>query len=352
MSVGLSTDEMREQAPLALARILGLPEGSVVCLAYDRPGVDLELRADGHVYALALATTASTGSVRRRAETLLRATETMAEDSLAAMVVPFASEPIARTCEEAGASWFDLSGNARLIAPGLRVIIQGRPNSFRRPGRPANLFAPKSSRMVRWLLINYATPATQRHIALETGLSEGYVSQTAARLERDHYLSRRENGTVQVRDPAALLEAWRGEYRFNAHKVIAGSVAARSGIELTSRVAVVLSELGADHAATAMSAAWQYQRFAAYRIATFYLSDPPTSAQKKALGFREEERGANLRLVVPRDAGVFGGAHDVEGVRCVHPVQAYLDLKAHPERAAEAADRLRAELVSGWRAHG
>jgi hypothetical protein len=30
----------------------------------------------------------------------------------------------------------------------------------------------------------------------------------------------------------------------------------------------------------------------------------------------------------------------------VHPVQAYVDLKAHPERATEAAELLRSELLT------
>jgi hypothetical protein len=51
-------------------------------------------------------------------------------------------------------------------------------------------------------------------------------------------------------------------------------------------------------------------------------------------------------LVVPNDEGVFDGAAEREGVRCVHPVQAYLDLKDHPERSAEAAQQLRRKLLS------
>jgi hypothetical protein len=35
----------------------------------------------------------------------------------------------------------------------------------------------------------------------------------------------------------------------------------------------------------------------------------------------------------------------------VHPVQAYLDLAAHPERAKEAADELRSRFMS-WRRNG
>ena len=49
-------------------------------------------------------------------------------------------------------------------------------------------------------------------------------------------------------------------------------------------------------------------------------------------------------LVVPKDSGVFQGASEREGVRCVHPVQVYMDLKDQPERASEAAQVLRQEL--------
>ena len=49
--------------------------------------------------------------------------------------------------------------------------------------------------------------------------------------------------------------------------------------------------------------------------------------------------------MVPNDEGVFHGAEIVDGIRCVHPVQAYVDLKDHPERAPEAAAELRKWLL-------
>lgn len=62
------------------------------------------------------------------------------------------------------------------------------------------------------------------------------------------------------------------------------------------------------------------------------------------------DRGANVWLVVPKDVGVFHGQRKVEDIQCVHPVQVYLDLKGHPERATEAADELlRREL--NWNSH-
>ena len=75
------------------------------------------------------------------------------------------------------------------------------------------------------------------------------------------------------------------------------------------------------------------------------ISRPLSVGVKSDLGFREEPRGANTWLVTPNDEGVFDGAEVVNGIRCVHPVQAYLDLKSHPERATEAAEELRKRLL-------
>jgi hypothetical protein len=57
--------------------------------------------------------------------------------------------------------------------------------------------------------------------------------------------------------------------------------------------------------------------------------------------------GVNTWLVVPNDYGVFDGATSVDGIRCAHPVQAYIDLKGQPEGSSEAAEYLRNQLVSG-----
>ena len=99
-------------------------------------------------------------------------------------------------------------------------------------------------------------------------------------------------------------------------------------------------------AATALAAAWLWTRYAGFRLSTVYLSIPPSPALKRDISFREEARGANTWLVVPNDEGVFDGAESVDGIRCVHPVQAYLDMKDHPERAPEAAAELRGRLFS------
>ena len=273
------------------------------------------------------------------------------EQAVPLVAVPFMGDVGRRICEEAGIGWLDLSGNAHIVARGFRIIVEGRPNRFRSAGRPPNLFAPKSSRVVRWLLIHPGKSLTQREIARSTDMDEGFVSRIVSRLEQQGYIVREERSAIRPKDPALLLDAWRETYQFSKHTIYQGHVAARSGDALLKFTCDTLAVQNVAHATTGLAAAWAFTRFAAFRIATVYLADDPPRELTEKLSFREGPRGANLWLVVPNDAGVFHGAIEKDGIRCVHPVQGYLDLKGHPERASEAAERLRSELLN-WRLGG
>ncbi|WP_428264566.1 type IV toxin-antitoxin system AbiEi family antitoxin [Haliangium sp.] len=328
-----------------LADILAVPSIDLNASAGSSVAVDCVIATVGRTFVAELTSTTSAGVIAAHAERALQATQRFNPQAIPLVVVPFMHDSGRQACRRLGVSWFDLSGNARIIAPGLRVIIDGRPNRFRARGRPASLFAPKSSRVARWLLMHPTQAFTQRQVAHATDLSEGLVSRIVSRLEEQHYVVRDEDGTLRVKDPRLLLEAWQDEYRFSKHTIVQGHVAARSGDALTRIVSDALRAAQFEHAATGLAAAWQLTHFAMFRITTFYLATEPRDALKDEIGFRDDPRGANLWLVVPSDAGVFHGAEDRDGVRCVHPVQAYLDLAEHPERAAEAAEHLRAEFL-------
>jgi hypothetical protein len=247
-------------------------------------------------------------------------------------------EPGRDLCARSGVSWVDLSGNARIVSPGLLIHVEGRPNRFRPRGRPWSAFAAKSSRVARLLLRDPAKPRTQREIARETGLGESFVSKIVRRLEEDALLSR-DAGTraVRPRAPDLLLEAWAEEYRFSRHEIIRAHVYARSGDDLARQLSAALARGSLEHAATGLAAAWLLAPFAAFRLASFYVAREPDRKTLENMGFRETSSGANVWLVVPDDEGVFQGGSSRSGIPCVHPVQAVLDLRYHPERAAEAA---------------
>lgn len=349
MAIRPTEKQLVAEVPAALESVLDVPHEDVKVEAGSE--ADLLVSAAGHSFVVEVLGAASPGALAAHASHVTAAARRQGRKAVPVLVVPFMGDAGRRVCEDAGIPWFDLSGNARIVAPGIRIIVDGRPNRFRGPGRPASIFAPKSARVVRWLLENEGRALTQREIARATDMTDGFVSRIASRLEGESYVVREASGALRVKDAALLLDAWRDEYRFDKHVLLQGHVAARSGDALARFVGDTLAAGSVEYAATGLAAAWQMTHFAAFRIATFFLAESPPKELREKLNFREDARGANLWLVLPNDVGVFHGAETQGGLRCVHPVQAYVDLKAHPERATEAAERLRSELLS-WRHDG
>jgi len=315
------------------------------------PHADAVIEIGGLRFVVEWKSSGAAAPVSTAAQQVRQYASVMGRRAIPLVAVPFMGPVGRQRCEEAGVAWLDLSGNARIFAPGVRVLIDGEPNRFKRRGRPFSVFAPKSSRIARWLLMHPHQPMAQREIARATGMDEGFTSRIVSRLEEDDLVVREPDGAIRSQDPGLLLDAWREDYDFSKHQVLRGHVAARSGDELLRRLADGLREQKAQHAATGLGAAWLLTRFANFRLATIYVLERPGSELLERLGFREEARGANVWLIVPKDEGVFHGASGQDGVVCVHPVQVYLDLKDQPERAREAADHLRAELLN-WSADG
>lgn len=281
---------------------------------------------------------------------LQRCAEIHPHAGLPLIVVPFMGQVGRRLCEQSQMSWLDLCGNAKIVAAGLRIWIEVRPNKFSDRGRPPNVFASKSSRVARQCLLDPACFHTQAELARLTGLDDGYVSKIVRRLKQENYLDVSEEGAVRPRDPNLLLDAWQESYDFNRHRTIKGHVPARSGDDLLQRVVRVISQEKLEWAVTGLGAAWLYTSFAAFRLATVYVSSMPTRSLLKEMEFSDEPKGANLWLILPDDEGVFHGSQVQEGIRCVSPVQTYLDLKGHPERAQEAAAELRQRFLK-WEKH-
>lgn len=311
-------------------------------------GWDAVVIGGDHRFAVECKSSGSLSHIAMAVSQLAEAPNHFPEPVIPLLAVPYMGETARAHCEKHNVGWLDLSGNGRIVAPGMFYQEVGHPNRFPRLGRPESSFGPKGSRIARQFLMDPETPVRQRALASSTGLNEGHVSRVVGKLVETGLMERGEKG-IKVVDADLLLDAWREEYRFDRHTVIRGHVAARSGDGLLRSLAATLSELGVPHAVTGLPGAWLWTKHAGFRLVTIYLADVPSAGLMTDLGFREEPRGANTWLVVPNDEGVFHGTSLVDGVRCVHPVQVYLDLKDHPERASEAAAELRAQLLSGGR---
>lgn len=333
-----------------LAELLGLAptEAKLRRQPGGAPHADAVIELGGFTFVMEWKGSGTVARVSDAARQALHHASRVGKRAIPLVAVPFMGPAGRERCEELNVGWLDLSGNARLVAPGLRVRMEGQPNRYKSPGRPATAFAPKSSRIARWLLMHPGQPLTQRELATATKMDEGFTSRIVAKLEFDELIVREENGRIRARDSNLLLDAWAESYSFTKHRILRGHVPARSAEAQLRAMTEVLARKRQPYAATGLAAAWLLDRFAGFRIVTIYLASEPEAPLLEQLGFREAEPGANTWLVVPNDEGVFQGASDHDGVRCVHPVQVYLDLKEHPERAKEAAEQLRKDLLK-WR---
>jgi len=333
-----------------LAELLGVAPSEVRAHQDRRaPAADAVIQASGTTFVVEYASSGSTAPISAAIEQVRTQASSLDPRAVPLVAVPFMGPVGRRRCEDAEVAWLDLSGNARIVAPGIRVLVEGQPNQFKSRGRPSSAFAPKSSRISRWLLMHAGHQMKQREIAQATGVDEGFTSRIISRLEEENFVLREQDGDIRLRDPDLLLDAWREAYDFSAHHVIQGHMAARSGEETLRHLASGLH--GRRYAATGLAAAWLLTKFSGFRLATVFVAERPAPGILESLGFRVEARGANVWIVVPRDDGVFQGTDQRDGINCVHPVQAYLDLKDQPERAKEAAERLRADLLK-WSSDG
>jgi hypothetical protein len=277
------------------------------------------------------------GVVARAAEQLAVYAATV-PDGIKVLVVPYMTPAGIAAAADRGVNWIDLSGNARIRDQGLYISVQGHPNAFTSPGRPSSPFAPKSSRVARVLLENPARWWRQKDLVPITSLDDGRISRLVRRLDDEKLLVRRED-EFRPADPDLLLDAWADDYRFDRHERVLGH-ASGNGIELAREISSRFAELSVDHALTGLPAAWLVDPFARFRLVSIYVDGDPHDAAND-LELRRNERGANVQLLRPDDAGVFFGRRALDGVPVVSPVQTYLDLRHLPERAAEAADHLR-----------
>ena len=329
-----------------LADVLGSPPKKIRSQAATDGGYDYWISGPDYHFLVEYKVSASAGPLTVAVANLQKYVSANQDQGLPLIVVPFMGQVGRELCDKSNMSWLDLSGNAKIIAPGLRIRVEGRPNKFTDRGRPPNVFAAKSSRVARQLLLNPQQFQTQAELARRSGLDDGYVSKIVRRLEHERYLDKNDDGAVRPRDSDLLLDAWLDVYDFNRHRIIKGHVPARSGDELIQRTAKSLSREKLEYAATGLSAAWLLTNFAAFRLVTVYVPAMPSRSFLKQIEFSDEPKGANLWIVVPDDEGVFHGNQQHGGIECVSPVQTYLDLKAQPERAKDAAVELRRKLLN------
>ena len=328
-----------EDLPCHLAKVFDVETRQVVVLP-PPSGLDFAAEINGVRLIVEVKSRGDTASTLAG----LRRLEQAPPDGHPLLVVPYMGATGASLCHERRVSWTDLSGNAHIVVPGVRIILRGFKNKFRTTGRPSNPFAPKSARVARELL-HAPSGLPQSELARRTGLGTGFVSRIVRRLSEDGLLQKDPDGVIVVPQPSALLEAWAERYSFGRQRMLKGHISARSSPELMHVLHEALERAEISHAFTGLASAWARQEFARFRLVTLYSLPLPPEEILDPLRFRVGDRGANVYLVEPADPAVFQHLEHPKGLPCASALQTYLDLLELPERAAEAAAELRSQYL-------
>jgi len=265
---------------------------------------------------------------------------------LAVVAAPYISQRVAEICRGNGVGYIDAAGNCHLAAPGFYLHVEGQRNQ-RPDTRPAeNLFAPKSSRVVRALVEHPERSWRVQDLAGEVGVSMGLASRIKHKLIQQAFAEEVPEG-IRVSNAAALLEQWAEVYTNRARAVPVYSMDDAGALE--RRVSRWCADHSVQCALAEFSAAARLSPMVRYKRAAVYIEEPRSrevlAPLMRELDLKEVDSGASAVLWVTQDDSVFYNATERDGLTTVSPVQAYLDLVKNPARGGEAADELLRRLI-------
>lgn len=265
------------------------------------------------------------------------------------VAVPFISNESAQLCIESGLGYLDLSGNCHLEFNSIYIHIEGKSNKFKSDRSLQTLFSPKATRALRCLLNDINREWKVKDLQSESDVSLGLVSNIRKLLRQQEW-SKEEN-PLRVSNPGKVLEAWSNKDQWKKRtEVREYSLLLTEPNEVTSMVHELLGNKA--HAFTQWTAARLRHPYAGTPITTVYVEEfPDEGLLKEKLFARRVDHGGILRIVLPKDLGVFNPIQTIQGFPLVSDVQIYLDLINAGYRGDEAAAELRTwdDFSGGWK---
>ena len=147
----------------------------------------------------------------KEAAELIRRRQDEHPSRLWVLACPFLSSSRQEFLRESDVPFFDLAGNAWIVADAVHVDRRGFPNPVSEQRRARGPFSDKASLVLRALIAS-GPGGGVRSIAEQAGLSAGYVSKIVQELEERGYVARREEG-LALRNGQELLQDWVRAYR-------------------------------------------------------------------------------------------------------------------------------------------
>lgn len=349
--------ELIEQLPQALYACLeNVPETSIEATERERllaNGTRADLVASlcirGRQRAIVIEAKAS-GQPKRAREAADQLKRLLLDANLKGaypvFAAPYISPASAAICRESQIGYLDLVGNCRLALDGVYVEKTAVGNPLKEKRSETSLFSPKSSRILRVLLIEPNRDWQVQQLSKAAEVSIGLASRMKRQLEDREWIAVGPSG-IRVTQPEAMLRAWAAVYTYKQNQV--GEYYTLDALsDAETAVADWCRESQVEYALTGFSGARFSSPRVRYNRASVYVR---STIDNLALNTRLKpvDTGGNVLLLKPYDDGVFNGSRLQYGTRTVSPVQLYLDLRSMAARGEEAAEEiLTRELRPSW----
>lgn len=313
----------------------------------DRPDLVARVRVGGTSRSLVFEVK-SKGEPRyaKMAITTLRGYKEQLPRAYPVFASAFVGERARQVCRREGVGYVDLVGNVYLRF-GSVLVDRVSPESRPRERRGAKqLFAPKATRVVRDLLVNWEEPSRITDLANRCDMSPGGVHWVVSLLQDKGFAERDENKRVVLTGPGELLDAWAEAWSMDRNRPRVFFSLERTPESLMRSVADAARGKGTPYAFTLLAGASKVAPYVRFEDVWVYVSEDK-NAWGRDLDLRPVDGGGNLVLLDPYDEGVLSHLQEVDGMRVVSNVQLYVDLYNHPGRGREQAEFLR-ERVLGY----
>jgi hypothetical protein len=246
--------------------------------------------------------------------------------------------------------YYDSGGSLFLPADGVYLYIDKPPaKSFSKSMR--SLFSGRRAQALHALLLGHEEWFKVRGLAERALVSAATGSQVLTELERLDWVVARGQGPAkerQLREPAALLDAWVKQLAATRpapmRRFFVPSLAADALVE---KVGQVLAHHSVEYAITHEAAGQRYAPFlsSVAQVRCRVLNNPAVERALGDLGARAASEGTNLAVIEAKSSGELLFREQMDGVWLASPIQVYLDLVRGEGRGKEMAEHLRRERI-------
>lgn len=262
------------------------------------------------------------------------------------LACPGISLRVAELCKELGVGTLDGTGNCRIGAPGLFILIKGEETASPDTRPAADFFAPRSSRIVRLLLAQPQRGFQVQQLAHEAGVSLALVAKVKKTL-LEQALAVEQKRLLYLPDPTKLLEEW-GREGLPLYAEKLQVQVDQPAAEAEERLGKACGRMGIEYALTGLSGFRRMElpvyasRASAYysRRASAFVDGRVKELVAELAWQSDAPAQTTFTLFTPRDDSVFWDTQRIKGLRVVSPLQLYLDLQQERGCAAMATQVL------------